>query len=425
MALYITLAVLLFVVVAFLSGKWPFGMIGIMAATILNVTGVMKFSDAFANLANSNVIMVGGMFVLGAALGKTSLIEKIKNWGLKRAGNSSRMILFSFLLTTILLAQFLPPTGIISMMIPFTAALAEDGPLTRSQVIYPISATSFVWQGVINGVAFIGMINGYLSSAKSKAVLGVFDRLLVGTVPAILTLAFMMIIGYKLLPAHPSKEVDESYNEIAAAQSGAGLPKNKENMIYAIFTLTILAMVFYKNLNLDMGTISVIGVLLLMVTGCMDKKEVIGSLNMDVLFMLAGVMTLSTAMDKSGAGKLIADGIIHVLGGHPSAVFIMAVFFFVPAIMTQFMSNTATWVLLVPIAIQTAMRMGYDPRGVALITMFAANAACLTPMAAPSMAIAFGAGGYTLKDYFKVGIPWLLIYGVSIIIFSVLVYPPM
>lgn len=428
MSLYITLAILLFVVVGFLSGKWPFGLIAMIAAVLLNVTGVLKFADAFANFANSNVIMVGGMFVLGAALGKTSLVDKIKTWGLKKAGNSSRMLLFSFLFTTILLAQFLPPTAIISMMIPFTTALAEDGPLTRSQVIYPISATSFFWQGAMPigmGIGLVGMLNGYLTSAGSKFTLRVYDRFLIGAVPAIVTLVFIMIIGYKLLPAHPKKEVDTSYNEVAATSGAPALSKNKENIIYAVFLLTMVAMMFYKGLKLDQGVIPVIGVLVLMAAGCMTKKETIGSLNMDILFMLVGVMALSTGLDKSGAGKVIADGIITVLGGNPSPLFIMAIFFLVPAIMTQFMSNTASWVLIVPIAIQTAMRMGYDPRGVAMLTMLAANTSCMTPMASPSMAIAFGAGGYTLKDYLKIGIPLLLMYGITAVVCTLLVYPPM
>ena len=93
------------------------------------------------------------------------------------------------------------------------------------------------------------------------------------------------------------------------------------------------------------------------------------------------------------------------------------------AVLTQLMSNTATYNVLIPLAIVTAMTIGMDPRGMVLAISCATTGAMLTPMSSPSVAIAFGAGKHTLKEVFFPMLPLFIIRNISILISVNLLYP--
>ena len=115
--LILTLVTLLVVVIMFLSGKFNFGWIGMFCATFLCATGVLSFKDAYANFASTNVVMVGAMFILAGALGKTTLVDHVRNWIMSK-GTSGRSIVFLYLLGSILLTQLVSPLGVIAMLLP-------------------------------------------------------------------------------------------------------------------------------------------------------------------------------------------------------------------------------------------------------------------------------------------------------------------
>jgi len=152
-------------------------------------------------------------------------------------------------------------------------------------------------------------------------------------------------------------------------------------------------------------------------------KDVQGSLQMDTIFMLAGLLCLATAMQKTGAADVVADLIVSALGGNPSPMAILIAFYVVGAVLTQVMSNTATYNVLVPLAIITAVSRGLDPRAMVLAISCGTTGAMLTPMSSPSIAIAFGAGGYKIKDVFLACLPLWVIYGIAVVIMANIVYP--
>lgn len=125
--------------------------------------------------------------------------------------------------------------------------------------------------------------------------------------------------------------------------------------------------------------------------------------------MIAALLPISSAMNNSGAGEIIAEWIQRLLGNTENPYVIQAVFFFFPAILTQFISNVAADRIVEPMAIATTMSMGINPIPVLLGSAFGAGLSMLTPMSTPGMTLAFGLGGYSLKSFFRAGlIPFLL-----------------
>ena len=135
------------------------------------------------------------------------------------------------------------------------------------------------------------------------------------------------------------------------------------------------------------------------------------------------MMPVATAMDKSGAGKLIADAVINLMGTNPSPYFATAILFLLSCLLTQFMSNTASCALLAPIGIAIAQGMGANPHAVLMAIAVAASCAFSTPVGTPPNTIVLGPGQYSFTDYMKAGIPLIVVCFIVSLIVIPIVWP--
>lgn len=420
--LIISIVILVLVAAGFMSGRFKLGLVGMAGAVLLNLTGVLTQSEAFAYFSNGNLTMIAGMFVLSGAISKTSLVPAMRDLMIKHAGKGSR-IAWIYFIACMLLIQFILPTPLIGMTLPFMAILDDDSPVQPSQILLPGTVLAFVMQGAAPfgiGTSFYGMFNGYLETGGASGyTLNVLDYGKVLIVPAIIALVYYGVYGWKHFPV---RAIDKSM--ISAGQNaGAALTKKQENLVYIVFALVVLAMILYKKLPIDINVMPVTGVIVLMFCGVITLKDVKDSMNLDILFMIAGIMAVATALQKTGAGDLLANTLLKILGGNPSGILVLATFYFTGALLTQFMSNIATMNIFAPLAVMTAMAQGLDPRAFCLAIAAGCNAAMLTPNASPSSAVAFGAGKYQIKDVLKVNLPLWIIYGAAVMFMANLLYP--
>ena len=134
--LILTLVILVAMIVGFLSGKFKLGLVAMTAATLLCLTGVLTFDEAYANFANKNVIMIGGMFILSGALSKTSLVSRVRDFMVSH-GDKAKLIIFLYMVINVLLIQVSMPTALASMFLPFMASFTGDSKVKASDLIYP------------------------------------------------------------------------------------------------------------------------------------------------------------------------------------------------------------------------------------------------------------------------------------------------
>ena len=190
--------------------------------------------------------------------------------------------------------------------------------------------------------------------------------------------------------------------------------------------LTLLAVVVVMALDikaLPLQVAAVIGALFLVVTKCVSEKDAYAGIDWTTIFLFAGMMPIASAMDKSGAGKLIADMVVGVLGGSPSPLVVTAILFALSCGLTQFMSNTASSALLCPIGISIAQSIGAHPQAVLMAIAVAASCAFATPVGTPPNTLVLGPGGYRFMDYVKCGIPLILVCFVISLIVIPIVWP--
>ena len=153
------------------------------------------------------------------------------------------------------------------------------------------------------------------------------------------------------------------------------------------------------------------GALAMVLTGCLKPTEVYDAVQWDVIFLLAGVIPLGIALEESGAAALLADGVVGA-SAVLSPVVLVGLFYVVTALLTNVISNNASVVLMIPVAVQTAETLGAHPLSFAMAVTFAASTAFMTPVGYQTNLFVYGPGGYKFTDYVRVGAPLQAIFAV-------------
>nr|WP_284032726.1 SLC13 family permease [Halobaculum sp. DT31] len=149
----------------------------------------------------------------------------------------------------------------------------------------------------------------------------------------------------------------------------------------------------------------------MVVTGCLKPSEVYDAVEWDVIFLLAGVIPLGIAMQTSGAAGLLADAVVAGSGVLPPLL-LLGSFYVVTALLTNVISNNASVVLMIPVALQVAATLGANPLAFAMAVTFAASTAFMTPVGYQTNLFVYGPGGYRFTDYLRVGAPLQALFAV-------------
>ncbi|WP_246310142.1 SLC13 family permease [Halorarum halophilum] len=153
------------------------------------------------------------------------------------------------------------------------------------------------------------------------------------------------------------------------------------------------------------------GALAMVLTGCLRPPEVYDAVQWDVIFLLAGVIPLGIAMESSGAAGLLADAVVAA-GDVLPPLLLLGTFYVVTALLTNVVSNNASVVLMIPVAIEAAGTLGANPLAFAMAVTFAASTAFMTPVGYQTNLFVYGPGGYKFTDYIRVGGPLQAIFAV-------------
>jgi di/tricarboxylate transporter len=184
--------------------------------------------------------------------------------------------------------------------------------------------------------------------------------------------------------------------------------QKKDKILPAIIILT--AVVAAAALGVfPIVTSAIIGSVLYLLLGIITLEEAYRSIEWRVIFLLAGVLTLGIAMEKTGAAGLIASSLLSLLGDLGPTVLLSA-FFFLTLVFTNFISNNATAALIVPIAIITADSIGVSSRPFLMAVTFAASLSFATPVGYQTNTMIFGPGNYKFSDFLRIGLPLNIIF---------------
>ena len=413
----ITLLFLLFAIVMFMWEKIPLGLTSMIVCVGLVVTGVLEWQTAFAGFIDSNVILFVAMFIVGGALFETGMANKIGGI-VTHFAKTERQLIVAIMVIVGVMSGFLSNTGTAAILIPVVIGIAAKSGYSRSRLLMPL-----VFAAAMGGnLTLIGAPGNMIAQSGMEGIglkFGFFDYAKVGVPILIVGIIYFAFIGYKFLPNKEGSDegiFDES-------KDFSHVPKWKQYLSLVILLLTLVGMIFEEQLGIKLCVIGCIGALALMVTGVISEKDALASIDLKTIFLFGGTLSLAAALEQTGAGELIAEKVIGMLGDNPSPYVLTFVIFMLCCVMTNFMSNTATTALMVPIGISIAQGMGADPSAVLMACVIGGSCAYATPIGMPANTMVVTAGGYTFKDYAKAGVPMILVATVVSMILLPIFYP--
>ena len=282
--LEITLLILVLTIVAFITGKIPFSVIsaGIMLSLIM--TGVMEPAEAFSGFINTNVVMFVAMFVIGAGLTKTSLIDKAEQLVVRYKDNP-KMLIFLACIASSLLASITSATATAAIMISLLVGIANEIGTSRSKLLYPAMACAniatsmtFLGQGASN-ITWIDI----MAKAGAPNELYIWDFTIARIPLLVVSILYMTFVGYKLMPDIDNNTfVDGGHT----GRKSAKLSPIKEKIAIIIIVVTILAMLFESVIGIPMYIVACIGAVLLVLSGILNEKEALDSIHQPTIFFI-------------------------------------------------------------------------------------------------------------------------------------------
>ena len=413
----ITLLFLLFAIVMFVWEKIPLGLTSMIVCVGLVVTGVLDWKTAFSGFIDSNVILFVAMFIVGGALFETGMANKIGGV-VTYFAKTERQLIIAIMVIVGLMSAVLSNTGTAAVLIPVVIGIAAKSGYSRSRLLMPL-----VFAAAMGGnLSLIGAPGNLIAQSAMEEMnmsFGFFEYAKIGFPILICGIIYFAFIGYRFLPDHKTG-TDSAFDE---QKDFSNVPKWKQVLSLVILILTLLGMIFENQIGIKLCITGCIGAVALILTGVISEKNALKSIDLKTIFLFGGTLSLAAALQETGAGEMIANAVIGVLGKNPSPYLFTFVVFMLCCVLTNFMSNTATTALMAPICVSIAQGMGADPSAVLMACVIGGSCAYSTPIGMPANTMVITAGGYSFKDYAKAGIPLIIVATVVSMILLPVFYP--
>ncbi|NCB93029.1 MAG: SLC13/DASS family transporter [Clostridia bacterium] len=396
----ITLIILAVAIVLFVSDKLPMGLVAFMVPVALYFTGVIEPDDIFSCIINSNVILILGMCVIGAAFFKTGMAYKTSQFLLRYTKSERGLILVVTLLSGVM-SGFVSNSGTVAVLLPIVMGIAVSSGIKPIKLLIPlvVGATIGADITIIGSPGNLIAKNTIEEFSKGEMSVSFFEYAKIGIPMLIVVAVFLFFFGSKLINDR------DAGDESTQNPDYSDVPRWHGILTIVVLALTVLGMVLtdYVDVLPPMHVTACCGAVVLVLFGVLSQKEAFASFETLTVFMLAFMMPLGTALNDTGAGKMIADAVVSVTG-QSSPLIIMASLWLLTWALTQVMSNTAACTLLCPIAWTIAESIGADPRAVVIAVFIASSVAVCTPMAIPANSMIIGPGNVRFKDFIKPGL---------------------
>jgi len=413
----ITLGLLLFAVVMFVWEKIPLALTSMIVCISLVLFGVLDAKTAFEGFVNNNVLLFVAMFVVGGALFETGMANRLGGIVTKFA-KTERQLIVSVMVITGAMSGFLSNTGTAAVLIPVVIGIAAKSGFSRSKLLMPLVFAAAMG-GNLSLIGAPGNLIAQTALQNMKMEFGFFEYAKIGLPMLICGIIYFAFIGYKLLP-NAKGDADSTFNDEVDYSK---VPEWKQYASLIILVGTVLGMIFEKQIGISLTITGAIGAILLVLTGVITEKQAYKAIDLRTIFLFGGTLALATALDKTGAGTAIANTVIGALGNNASPFALLVAIFMISCVLTNFMSNTATTALMVPIGVSIATSMGADPRAVLMATVIGGSCAYATPIGMPANTMVLAAGGYKFRDYVKAGLPLIIVSVIVSLILLPIFFP--
>lgn len=415
---YMTLIIIVLTLILFAMDKLPMGFVAMLSAIVLGIMGCMPVSKIYAGWSSNLVLMLLGMMIVGDAMFQTGAVIMIGRTIMKsKYAQNERAVMIIIMLLAGILSAFLSNTAVVATFIPLIGAMvaSSNGKLKQKYLMMPLGfAAAMGGTLTVIGSTSQPMVNTVLEG-QGLELMSMFSIFPVALPSFIFMLIYMSTVGYKLMKKHCDFEdviIDSDVSDMEAFR-----PTSKTWIAIGVLVFCVIA--FFTGLW-TLATIALIGAAVCIVTGCVDFKGAFVRADWNSLAVMAFAQGIAAAMNDSGAGAMIANWAVKLVGSN--LVMQLAACVIVNTILTNIMSNTATAAMMAPIYILIASQLGVSFMPFMIAIAVATNLTAATPIGGTAVTMTSQAG-YRFSDFVKVGTPMNIVWTILTIIMTALVFP--
>lgn len=414
---YVTLFIVFLTLILFLMDRLPLAVTAMISAIALGLVGAMEWSKVYAGFASTLVMLVLGMMIVGHALFKTGVVVIIGRAIMKsRFAKKESTLIILVMIIVGAISAFLSNTATVATFIPLIAAMvaASGGMLKNKNILMPVGMAASIGGTItLVGSTAQPMVNSVILEYGHEP-LGMFDFAWVAIPMMIVLTIYMATIGNKM------QDKIYDFDDIVEKPDISSFEDFKPNSkTYIAAGTMILCIIGFISGVFPIEVIALMGATIVLVTGCIEFKDTMKSVDWNTILLMAFAQAIAAGMNDSGAGNMLADAAVSIVGDNVWVLFTVGIV--ITVILTNIMSNTAVAAMMAPIFIVIAVNIGYDPFVFMMGIALAANASIATPIGGTAMSQVLVAG-YRFKDYLKIGGPITVILTIMIIVLTPLVF---
>lgn len=408
----------------FVTDKLPLALTAMLGAVILVLAGVLPKENLFSAFSGNTIVLLTAMMVIGSALFHTGIAEKLSEIIIKVTGTSENGILIATVLVATIISSICSGVAVVAMLLPIVIGISIRANISVSRQMIPLAfAASFGGNLTLLGAASNVVVAGQMEIFGAKP-LTFLELGKVGIPICIFGIIYFLTIGKKFM-------VQGDKSDKAYLLEYIGKQNEKEihelNVPKATLCLIILGSVLFamglNNSNFPMHLVAAIGALIMILAGCIKEQEAYKAIDWSTIFIVGGMSAVSKAIDISGAGILISNGAISILGENPSKFLVLLVIFVLVTLLTNIMMNTSTALLVTPLFIPIAMGLHINPSAVAVAICVSASSPFLTPVGSGTNTLVVRPGNLNFMDFFRPGLGMTVVITVVAMVFIPIFWP--
>lgn len=402
-----TIAIVIVVIIAimFATEILPLAVTAIIGMLAMGFTGVLTWPQAFSGFTSSSVLMLIGIGIMGASFFTTGVSSKIGDVLYKVAGKSEATFTRVLVIVTTFLSVFFNATTVTALMMPIidSVSVRSNGMITRRRNYMPMAVAS-VYGATLTAFSATSNVtaSGLLSSSDFGRGFTPFEPMFLMLPFVVLYIIFICTVGCsyatKVLDNVVEAPIEGLFDKEDEKAATFSLPKA---IIFGLIIVGMILAIILTDVNFS-ALFFLVG-LLLILTKCIDAHLAFKSVNWEVFLLIACAIGFANGIQVSGAGEILANGVIKISGPLASSPFAMCVVMMTfVTILSNFMSNNSAVVIVMPIALSLAAALNTGVLPYALAIAVGSNLSIATPVATPSTALIYKLG-YRMPHYFKYG----------------------
>jgi anion transporter len=438
---HLSIIIMAFTVVAYVLNKWPIPLVAMLSAAAMVAFGILPANMAWAAFSQDTVLVIAGFLLIGSTFFSTGVAKMIGDGLFKISGGRPKLSIFLMLVVASAMSPLLSNVAITMMFAPLIISVIIDA---NDKNIYEQKYMQMLCVGVCC-TGLLTLIGSPVNIAASGLIqaagyppLDFFQMADIGVILFGVSLLYTYTIGDKLsdkiFKNRESSDLVKSFiSEKAAIEKKLNEEKadpvklkkaNQKKRLVVIIMALCVGMIITNNLHgISMGTISLMGGIACVLTGCIPYKEMYQKIDWGTLLMIAGTIGCAAGLGHSGGGRIIATFALGLLGDLATPMAIFLVLSILSGVMTQFISNAGTIGILIPIGIAMAEQVGMNYMPVALGVTLCASMSYCTPVGTPTQASVLNWGSYKFSDYVKYSGPINIILIIVILLYIPIRYP--